>query len=76
MSEVNTGQHHFAMSGLRQAIHFIDNMLMRTACQLGSDMRNDAVAATKQAAILNLHVGTVATGESIEPGGYIDDSKA
>ena len=76
MSEVNSGQYDFTVSSIGQAPHFIDNMLMGSACQLRADMGNDAVAATKQAAILDFDVRAVSTGKTIKTCGYINHSKA
>ena len=76
VTEVNSRQHDLTVTRIDQSLHFGGDVLKRTAVQLRANVRNDAIAAAQQAAVLNLHVGSMSTGESIEPGWNVDHAEA
>jgi hypothetical protein len=75
MPEMNPRENDFAVTRLGQPTNFINDMIARSACQLGADVRNDAVATSEQATVLDFHVRTLPTRKSIEAGGNIDHAK-
>ena len=51
-------------------------LLHRSAGQLRSNLRDDAVAAFQQAAVLDFDISSIAIGETRNPGGNVDHPEA
>src|SRR6056297_3280286 len=52
MSEMDSSQNDLAVTGISEPLYFVDDLVDRSAGELGSDVRDDAVAAAKQTAVL------------------------
>lgn len=76
MAKMNASQNDFAKSAIDQDFALLDDFIHWPAEHVRPDFRDDAVAATKKAAILHFDVSPVAVVKSRDPVGNIDDSES
>src|SRR5215210_6095495 len=73
---MHSGKDDFAVAIVREPTNLFQDVIERSAGNVRTDIRNDAVAAAQEAAILDIDIGKVAIGEPRNTGRDVDDAKA
>ena len=76
ISAMSTRQYDLAVSRFGQPSNFVKDVIARSARELWTDVRNDAVTTSKQATVLDFHVSAMSTRKTIETGGDIDHTES
>src|SRR5262245_55491079 len=73
--EVNAGEHDLLIAVRRQAGHLIQDLFREPAAQGGADVRDNAVAAVEQAAVLHLDERPLVLVKPGDAGGPENDAE-
>src|SRR5262249_61444350 len=68
MAQVDAAEHNLLTAAPDEAFHLGDDLLGRPAAQHRPDVRDDAVGAVEQAAVLHLDEGPLMPGEAADAG--------
>src|SRR5260370_12315641 len=76
MSDMDAAKHNLAITVADEPPHFLFDVVGRAARQSGSHVRNDAIRAFEDAAVLYFDIRSFASVEVTDAAPHIDDAQA
>src|SRR5262249_39654007 len=75
VAQMNAGQDDLLIAASRQAAHFLDDVFQGPAAKSRPDLRDNAVIAVEQAAVLHFHKGALVAVKAVDATRQLADSE-